>query len=54
MERKKPNGADILAILIKLYSDQEGVEITYERRGQNQTRKEANRCTTQVHSEETA
>lgn len=26
----KPNGRDIMALLIALYADQEGVEITYE------------------------
>ena len=26
----KPSGRDILALLIALYADQEGVEITYE------------------------
>ena len=27
---KKPNGADLLRTLIKLYADQEGVKITCE------------------------
>ena len=27
---KKPNGFDLLALLIDLYADQEGVKITYE------------------------
>ena len=27
---KKPNGYDLLALLIDLYADQEGVRITYE------------------------
>lgn len=27
---KEPNGKDLLAILIKLLADQEGVKITYE------------------------
>ena len=27
---KKPSGADLMAILIKLLADQEGVKITYE------------------------
>ena len=26
----KPSGRDILALLIALYADQEGVEVTYE------------------------
>ena len=26
---KKPNGADLLRTLIKLYADQEGVKVTY-------------------------
>lgn len=26
----KPSGKDILALLIALYADQEGVEVTYE------------------------
>lgn len=26
----KPNGTDLLALLISLYAEQEGVEITYE------------------------
>ena len=26
----KPNGKDLLALLISLYADQEGVEIKYE------------------------
>lgn len=26
----KPNGNDLLALLIRLYADQEGVDITYE------------------------
>jgi len=29
---KKPNGKDLLALLIKLLADQEGVKITYETR----------------------
>lgn len=33
---KKPNGADLLATLIELLAEQEGVKITYE------ARKEAN------------
>ena len=28
--KKEPNGADLLATLIKLLADQEGVKITYE------------------------
>lgn len=28
-----PNGADLLALLIKLYAEQEGVKITYEIEG---------------------
>ena len=27
---KEPNGAEILAMLIELYAEQEGVKITYE------------------------
>lgn len=27
---KKPNGADLLRILIDLYAEQEGVKVTYE------------------------
>ena len=27
---KKPNGKDLLATLIKLYAEQEGVKITYQ------------------------
>ena len=27
---KKPNGADLLALLISLYAEQEGVHIKYE------------------------
>lgn len=27
---KKPNGKDLLALLISLYAEQEGVEIKYE------------------------
>jgi hypothetical protein len=35
MKTKEPNGTDLLATLIKLLADQEGVEITYtiEQRG---------------------
>lgn len=35
----KPNGIDLLATLIKLLADQEGVEITYEleRKATNET-----------------
>lgn len=29
-QQKKPNGKDLLAILISLLAEQEGVEITYE------------------------
>jgi hypothetical protein len=29
---KKPNGKDLLAVLINLLADQEGVKITYETR----------------------
>jgi hypothetical protein len=32
MPMKKPNGKDLLALLIKLLADQEGVKITYETR----------------------
>lgn len=28
--KSKPNGVDLLELLIRLYADQEGVEITYE------------------------
>lgn len=31
---KKPNGADLLATLVELLADQEGVKITYEITGQ--------------------
>jgi len=27
---KKPNGTDLMAILVSLYAEQEGVSITYE------------------------
>lgn len=27
---KKPNGADLLALLVELYADQMGVRVTYE------------------------
>ena len=30
MSQKKPSGADILALLIELYAEQESVQITYE------------------------
>lgn len=30
---KKPNGKDLLAVLIKLLAEQEGVEIKYELEG---------------------
>ena len=30
---KEPNGLDMLAILIELYAEQEGVKITYETEG---------------------
>ena len=30
MENKVPNGVDLLATLIELLADQEGVKITYE------------------------
>ncbi len=37
----KPNGKDLLALLISLYAEQEGVAIKYELDGeQYQTRKE--------------
>lgn len=32
-QQKKPKGEDLLATLIKLLADQEGVEITYELEG---------------------
>lgn len=32
---KKPNGQDLLAFLIKLYGEQEGVNIKFERRKEN-------------------
>lgn len=28
--KNRPNGADLLALLIQLYADQEGVKITFE------------------------
>ena len=31
--KEKPNGLDLLAILIDLYAEQEGVKITYEAEG---------------------
>ena len=31
--KKKPNGCDILALLVRLLEDQEGVKITYETEG---------------------
>lgn len=31
-----PNGKDLLATLIKLYAEQEGVKITYELETENQ------------------
>lgn len=27
---KKPNGSELLALLVSLYAEQEGVKITYE------------------------
>ena len=30
---KEPNGLEMLAILIELYAEQEGVKITYETEG---------------------
>ena len=30
---KNPNGKDLLALLISLYAEQEGVKITYEMEG---------------------
>lgn len=32
---KKPNGKDLLALLISLLADQEGIEIKYELEGAN-------------------
>jgi hypothetical protein len=31
---KQPNGLDLLALLIDLYAEQEGVKITYEMEGE--------------------
>ena len=33
MRMNKPNGKDLMATLIKLLADQEGVKITYELEG---------------------
>ena len=35
----KPNGKDLMAILINLLADQEGIEITYELEGENNVRR---------------
>jgi hypothetical protein len=35
----KPNGKDLMAILINLLADQEGVEITYELEGEKDVRR---------------